>query len=102
VPWEVDSSFEHYNLVRVTIARFYSTQETIVTFTRRLIQAAVNLEEICFRENAVLLCTYCDRADPDAESKFPRTDQERDTFTKRIITDDDGRSTTAVKIHIRS
>jgi hypothetical protein len=102
VPWEVDSSFKHYNLVRVTIARFYSTQETIVAFTRRLIQAAVNLEEICFCENAESLCSYCDLPDPDAGAKFPRTDQERDSFTKRIITDDDGRSTTAVKIHIRS
>ncbi|KAG0522150.1 hypothetical protein BDA96_07G012000 [Sorghum bicolor] len=78
VPWEVDSSFKHYNL------------------------AAVNLEEICFCENAESLCSYCDLPDPDAGAKFPRTDQERDSFTKRIITDDDGRSTTAVKIHIRS
>lgn len=102
VAWEVDSSFKHYNLARVTIARFYSTQEIIVTFIRRLIQAAINLEEICFRENAVLLCTYCYRTDPDAGSRFPQTDQEKETFTKRITTDDDGRSTTAVKIHIRS
>jgi hypothetical protein len=63
VPWEVATGFKH-SLARVKVG-FYSTQETILTFIRGLVEAAVNLEEICFRENTSL-CTYCDLTDPEA------------------------------------
>lgn len=100
VPWEVASNFKHYNLVKVTIVGFYSTEETILTFIRRLVEAAVNLEEICIRENTPPFCKYCNCPDPEAGSRFPRKDEERDAFRKRII--NDGTSTATVKIHIHS
>lgn len=101
VPWDVSTGFKHYNLARVQIVGFYSTIETILTFIRHLLEAAVNLNEICMLENARPVCDYCDCTDPEAGSRFPRTDQDKDAFRKRI-TDDDGRSTAAVKIRFQS
>ncbi|KAJ1266889.1 hypothetical protein BS78_07G014400 [Paspalum vaginatum] len=91
VPWEVSTSFKHHSLARVTILGFYSRDETItMAFIRRLVEAAVVLEKICIRgDTTASLCG----------SRFPRTDQDKDTFCKRIT---DGRSNTSFKIHIQS
>ncbi|WVZ94729.1 hypothetical protein U9M48_040593 [Paspalum notatum var. saurae] len=101
VPWEMDTSFKHSSLAKVTIIGFYNTQETtIVTFIHHLVEAAVNLEEIYIREDATAsLCEVCGYAQHDG-SRFPRTDEDKDTFRKRI--NDDGRSTTTTfKMHIQ-
>ncbi|CAO2205519.1 unnamed protein product [Urochloa humidicola] len=98
VPWEVPIGFKHYTLARITILGFYSTEETLVTYIRHLLQAAINLEEIYMRENATY-CKICGHMEPKAGSRFPRTDQDRETFTKRITTN--GRSA-IFKICIRS
>jgi hypothetical protein len=100
VPWEIATGFKHCSLARVTILGFYGTEETIVAFLRHLVEAAVNLEEICMRENAPFRCVVCGQMEPPARSRFPRTDQDKDTFTNRIIAD--GRSAATVKIHIQS
>jgi len=101
VPWEVDTSFKHYSLARVTILGFYRTEETIVAFIHHIVEAAVNLEEIRIRENVAFRCVICGHMEPPAGSRFPQTNQDRDTFRKRII-NDDGRSTAAtVKIYIQ-
>ncbi|KAJ1266877.1 hypothetical protein BS78_07G013400 [Paspalum vaginatum] len=99
--WEVASSFKHYNLARVTILVFYSVEETtVVAFIRHLVEVAVNLEELSIRENpaASVSCKSCGTRSPGGSS-FPRTDQEKDAFRKRI---NGGRSATAaaLKIHI--
>lgn len=99
VPWEVATGFKHYSLARVTIVGFYRTEETIVAFIRQLVEAAVNLEEICMREKAPFCCVFCGQTEPPTGSRFPRTEQDKDAFTNRIT---DGRSAATVKIHIQS
>lgn len=69
VPWEVATSFKHYNLARVTILGFYRTDEAIVAFTRHLAEAAVNLEEIRIRENTPSFCPVCGQEEPEAGSR---------------------------------
>nr|CAB3479714.1 unnamed protein product [Digitaria exilis] len=97
VPWKLDTCFKHYSLTRVTIIGFYNTEEMIVAHIRYLVEAAVNLKEIYMRENATD-CAICGHAEPQAGSRFPRTDEEKDTFTKRIT---NGRSGT-FKTYIQS
>ncbi|CAL4996272.1 unnamed protein product [Urochloa decumbens] len=98
VPWEVPIGFKHYTLARITILGFYSNEETVVTYIRHLLQAAINLEEIDMRENATY-CEICGHMEPKAGSRFPRTDEDKETFRKRITTN--GRSA-IFKICIRS
>ncbi|CAL5004554.1 unnamed protein product [Urochloa decumbens] len=98
VDWEVPIGFKHYTLARITILGFYSTEETVVTYIRHLLQAAINLEEIDMRENATY-CEICGHMEPKAGSRFPRTDEDKETFRKRITTN--GRSA-IFKICIRS
>ena len=64
VPWEVDTSFKHYSLARVTILGFYRTEETIVAFIHHIVEAAVNLEEIRIRENVAFRCVICGHMEP--------------------------------------
>ncbi|KAJ1266890.1 hypothetical protein BS78_07G014500 [Paspalum vaginatum] len=52
VPWEADTSFKHYSLTKDTISGCYGTEETIIGFILHLVEVAVNLKDICMRENA--------------------------------------------------
>ncbi|CAO2205522.1 unnamed protein product [Urochloa humidicola] len=83
VAWEVAPSFKHHNLAMVTILGFYSTEETIVTFIRHLVKAAVNLKKICIRENAASFSELCGHTELQAASRFPRTYEDMDTFRKK-------------------
>jgi hypothetical protein len=79
VPWEVAAGFRHYGLTRVTlILGLDSTGENVVACIRRLVEAAVNLEEIRMRRNTP--CSKCGAAG----TGFPSTDQERDSLRQRI------------------
>ncbi|CAL5009031.1 unnamed protein product [Urochloa decumbens] len=85
VPWEVAPSFKHYNLAMITILGFYSTEETIVTFIRHLVQAAVKLKKICIRENAASFCYLCGHTELPAGSRFPRTYEKTWTLSEKRI-----------------
>ncbi|TVU43726.1 hypothetical protein EJB05_10214, partial [Eragrostis curvula] len=77
VPWDAATNFKHSSLTRITIQGFYSTEDILVTYIRRLVRATVNLEEIRVRKNAA--CEYCDAA----RTGFPQTDEEKERFIKR-------------------
>ncbi|KAJ1266901.1 hypothetical protein BS78_07G015500 [Paspalum vaginatum] len=101
VPWEVDAGFKHYSLVSVMILGFLSVDETMmVEFILCLVETAVILEEICISEDPnAYLCERCGCTEPQGESRFPQTDQDKDAFSKRIK---EGRSTATFKMHIQS
>ncbi|CAO2169766.1 unnamed protein product [Urochloa humidicola] len=82
VPWELAAGFKHYGLTRVTIMGLHSTgsESRVVAYIRRLVEAAVNLEEIRCVGTTDMLCDECGAVG----TGFPRTDQERDSLRQRI------------------
>ncbi|CAL5009552.1 unnamed protein product [Urochloa decumbens] len=81
VPWEVAAGFKHYGLTRVTIMGLHSTGESIaVAYIRRLVEAAVNLEEIRCVGKLDMPCDECGATG----TGYPSTDQEKDSLRQRI------------------
>ncbi|KAL6856922.1 hypothetical protein ACP4OV_018304 [Aristida adscensionis] len=79
VPWEVDSGFKHYGLSRITILGLYVPEEKLVTYIHRLVEVAVNLEQIQMRGNKQ--CKECGVLG----TGFPQTDEGKDAFRERLF-----------------
>ncbi|KAL6856935.1 hypothetical protein ACP4OV_018317 [Aristida adscensionis] len=71
VPWEVPIGFKHYSLAQLTIRSLYITGDTTVAYKRRMVEVAVNLEEIDLCERAP-----CKRCGLTAEMGLPRISNE--------------------------
>ncbi|EMS62701.1 hypothetical protein TRIUR3_29292 [Triticum urartu] len=73
VEWKPSvSSFKHKNLAKLTI---YGSKadDNFIQYVRRVMVAAVNMEEISLHDRMVWKCC----SDSDPKTRYPRTDEER-------------------------
>jgi len=86
VEWESSApdGFRHYNLTKLTIYGF-QPNENFMGYTRHVMEAAVNLEEISLYDRKVLQC--CEDLDPKIEvapSRYPQTVEEQELLREQI------------------
>lgn len=86
VEWESSApdGFRHYNLNKLTIYGF-QPNENFMGYTRHVMEAAVNLEEISLYGRMVLEC--CEDLDPKIEvapSRYPQTIEEQELLREQI------------------
>uniref|UniRef100_A0A0E0K766 F-box domain-containing protein n=1 Tax=Oryza punctata TaxID=4537 RepID=A0A0E0K766_ORYPU len=89
VEWESSApdGFRHENLAKLTIYGFQS-DENLVRYVRRLMEVAVDLEEISLYDRKV--CESCGDLDPKIKvkispSRYPCTMEEEELIKKQII-----------------
>uniref|UniRef100_A0ACD5YQL2 Uncharacterized protein n=1 Tax=Avena sativa TaxID=4498 RepID=A0ACD5YQL2_AVESA len=79
VEWDSASShFQHHNLVTLIIFGFQS-EDYMVSYLRRVVAAAVNLEDVFLYR--MLECNHCQ---DDRPFRFPRTKRQRMSLKKRV------------------
>ncbi|KAM0865750.1 hypothetical protein ACQ4PT_043069 [Festuca glaucescens] len=85
VEWQTSGvHFKHKNLVKLTIYGF-QPEENFVRYVRRIMEIAVNMEEISLRDRE--MCERCGSLDPDIKvcpSRYPRTSEEKDLLREEI------------------
>lgn len=86
VEWESSApdGFRHYNLTKLTIYGF-QPNENFMGYTRHIMEAAVNPEEISLYDRKVLDC--CEDLDPKTEvapSRYPQTIEEQELLREQI------------------
>jgi hypothetical protein len=74
--WE-PSDFKRYNLVMLTIHGFQPT-DIFMQYIKRIMEAAVNLEEVSLYEQFCYRCGFC------PSTSYPQTKTERDLMRKGI------------------
>jgi hypothetical protein len=88
VEWQPSAvHFKHKNLVKLTIYGF-QPEESFVRYIRRVMEIAVNMEEISLHDRKV--CEDCGSLDPDIKvcpSRYPRTSEEKDVLREEITKD---------------
>jgi len=85
VEWQPSAvHFKHKNLVKLTIYGF-QLEENFVRYVRRVMEIAVNMEEISLHDREV--CERCGNLDPSIEvcpSRYPQTSEEKDMLREEI------------------
>uniref|UniRef100_A0ACD6A0F0 Uncharacterized protein n=1 Tax=Avena sativa TaxID=4498 RepID=A0ACD6A0F0_AVESA len=85
VEWQSSAvHFKHKNLVKLTIYGF-QLEENFVRYVRRVMEIAVNMEEISLHDREV--CERCGNLDPSIEvcpSRYPQTSEEKDMLREEI------------------
>ncbi|WVZ90809.1 hypothetical protein U9M48_037071 [Paspalum notatum var. saurae] len=77
--WEAHNDFKHYNMTKLAIEGF-QVEEKFTRFTRRVMEAAVNLECISLLESCpCLLCGFL------PSTIYPRTQKERDLIKNQFL-----------------
>uniref|UniRef100_A0ACD5XMD1 Uncharacterized protein n=1 Tax=Avena sativa TaxID=4498 RepID=A0ACD5XMD1_AVESA len=101
VEWQPSAvHFKHKNLVKLTIYGF-QPEENFVRYVRRVMEIAVNMEEISLHDREV--CEHCGNLDPSIKvcpSRYPRINEEKDMLRKEITKE--LRVASPAVIHFRS
>lgn len=94
-----DVHFKHKNLVKLTIFGF-QPEENFVGYVRRIMEIAVNMEEISLHDREV--CERCGDLDPNIKvcPLYPRTSEEKDKLREEITKE--LRMASPAVIHFRS